>query len=79
MPPAAGVKRLKTSPTPSERGSPVGGEMEKENRIAWKDKGKEKMPSSLGSSQTLVDVGNGIDHEDLRSVSSVPIMCTERC
>ena len=45
MPPAAGVKRLKTSPTPSERGSPVG-DVEKENkdRAAYGrlDKGKGK-------------------------------------
>ncbi|VDB84928.1 unnamed protein product [Peniophora sp. CBMAI 1063] len=72
VPPAAGIKRLKTSPTPSERGSPVG-ESEKENRALFysagdKGKGKEKLPSSsLGSSQTLIEVGNGLENEDLRS------------
>ncbi|KZV66696.1 ATP-dependent DNA helicase [Peniophora sp. CONT] len=77
MPPAAGVKRLKTSPTPSERGSPVG-EAEKENRAMYssaeKGKGRVAASSSLASSQTLPEVTNeaslaGLDNEDLHSKS----------
>ncbi|KZV66670.1 hypothetical protein PENSPDRAFT_667581 [Peniophora sp. CONT] len=79
MPPTAGVKRLKISPTPSERGSPVG-EAEKENRAMYSsaERGKERMAasSSLASSQTLFEVTDereaslaGLDNENLHTKS----------